>query len=304
MKDPHFIGYIPDWLQPWIALCILVSPFVTWLITWLSEKKTQRMQAEQKILISEQLSRQGRQINNAINARDSASVQYGDYMANTEAYTKAVLLVENQIDANNGKSADVFNIKFTVVGMKFSWIFVIEPLFTLLEQSNKDLRFCFQILLVSPDFIQSLPITDENKDDWADQSRGKINAFVRKINYLEKLEYGDRLSVSIKQYFSIPQYHGFIINDDHLYISRTDWIFVNNKPHKLTVGENRYRYFNRTPFDELEESSPNKEIKNERVDLFLHWHNFYWETSGVPILHYKNGSWITRPPELTRNILA
>ena len=95
-----------------------------------------------------------------------------------------------------------------------------------------------------------------------------------------------RFSVEIRTYQSIPQYHGIIINNHRLFLGRTDWIFDHEKP-ELTVGENRYRYFD-------SKTRIGDERGKERIDLFLHWHKFYWACYSKPVLVFKNGNWELR----------
>ncbi|MDZ7969752.1 MAG: hypothetical protein RM368_33215 [Nostoc sp. DedSLP03] len=81
----------------------------------------------------------------------------------------------------------------------------------------------------------------------------------------------DRFSISARVYKNIPHWHGFLVNGEHLFLGRTDWDFSTNKP-KLSVGQNKYRYFNQSAV-----------AGSERIDLFSDWHKYYFEFASKSI---------------------
>jgi hypothetical protein len=208
------------------------------------------------------------------------ALHYGSYMLNTEAFDKASKWLIDYLNSNLDKEITL-DIKITAVGMTYSWPGFIEKIPAWLDQHNK-CNINIEALLVSPDYLKRLPIADSPKD-WADESRRRVIDFNKLVDGLPP-QNRKRLSCAIKNYEAIPQYHGVLINNDRLFLGRTDWKYDNypQKKPELTVGQNRYRYFNRA-------TTQGHDRGSERVDLFLHWHRFYWERHSKPVLAYKNG---------------
>jgi hypothetical protein len=75
----------------------------------------------------------------------------------------------------------------------------------------------------------------------------------------------NRLSIVAKVYKNIPHWHGYLVNNEYLFLGRADWDLSSHKP-KLSVGQNKYRYFDRTAI-----------AGSERIDLFSDWHRYYFE---------------------------
>lgn len=203
---------------------------------------------------------------------------YGAYQKNSEAYNNASEWVSaylsDRIDAK-------LDIKITAVGMAYSWLGFLKKLpIWLKNNSSCQINVC--ILLVDPKHLEELPIAI-SPINWAEQSRARISDIEEMIDQLSKTEQ-ERLCCTIKFYRELPQYHGILINNDQLFLGRTDWRFDNcpeGQP-ELRVGQNRYRYFNRRTTQGADRGA-------ERVDLFLHWHDFFSIYCSTPIFDFKNG---------------
>lgn len=176
-----------------------------------------------------------------------------------------------------GKPLD---IKITAVGMAYSWNDFVDKIPGWLQE-NPNCKINLSILLVNPEYLDRLPI-GKTPRDWAQESRNRILDMEKLVNCLTE-EQKNNLSCVIKNYEEIPQYHGILINNDQLFLGRTDWKLDRpGRSPELTVGQNRYRYFNRNTTQEEDRGS-------ERVGLFLNWHRYYCEYNSNKIIEFENG---------------
>ncbi|MDZ8258445.1 hypothetical protein [Nostoc sp. ChiQUE01b] len=160
------------------------------------------------------------------------------------------------------------DIKILAVSMTFSWNFVAGKVTKILKD-YVNAHINIEILLVDSDYLESLQL--ESYDiNWAAESRQRVTQIKNFINGLPD-NWRDRFSISARVYRNIPHWHGFLVNGEHLFLGRTDWDFSTNKP-KLSVGQNKYRYFNRTAV-----------AGSERIDLFSDWHKYYFEFASKSI---------------------
>jgi hypothetical protein len=210
----------------------------------------------------------------------NTSLHYGSYMSNTDAFAIASNWIIDHLNSNLNKKI-ILDIKITVVGMAYSWPGFVDKIPAWLDQHN-ECNINLEVLLVSPDYLRRLPIATSPKD-WADESQRRVIDLNKLVDGLPP-QNRKRLSCAIKTYEAIPQYHGILINNDQLFLGRTDWKYENSPPKdpELTVGQNRYRYFNRA-------TTQGHDRGSERVDLFLHWHRFYWGYQSETVLVFKNG---------------
>jgi hypothetical protein len=210
----------------------------------------------------------------------STSLHYGSYMSNADAFSIASKWIIDHLNSNLNEEVTL-DIKVTVVGMAYSWPGFVDKIPAWLDQHNK-CNINIEMLLVSPDYLRRLPIANSPKD-WADESQRRVIDLNKLVDGLPP-QNRKRLSCAIKTYEAIPQYHGILINNDQLFLGRTDWKYDNcpSKDPELTVGQNRYRYFNRA-------TTQGHDRGSERVDLFLHWHRFYWHYQSETVLVFKNG---------------
>ena len=203
---------------------------------------------------------------------------YGKYLVNSEAYAKASEWVSNYLKSRTDSELD---IKITAVGMAFSWLGFLKKIPTWLE-NNPGCRIHVCILLVDPNHLEELPIAI-SPINWVEQSTSRISDIEKMTDELLPPE-KERFCCTIKFYRQLPQYHGILINDDQLFLGRTDWKFDNcpeGKP-ELTVGQNRYRYFNRT-------TTQGQDRGFERIDLFLNWHKFFSNYYSKIVYEFKKG---------------
>jgi hypothetical protein len=81
----------------------------------------------------------------------------------------------------------------------------------------------------------------------------------------ETERYKGRLIFTARTYKNLPHWHGLLVNEEQLFQGRTNWHFIEQKP-TLTVGGNRYRYFNSLDAE-----------GTERIELFGNWHRYYFD---------------------------
>lgn len=211
------------------------------------------------------------------------NLYYGKYMPNNEAYENAVEQVKKYLEDNQSNKHAQIDIKITAVGMAFSWRAFIDHLPDWLE-SHQLCHFDIQILLSDPEHLDKMPI-DRTPKHWAQESRNRITDL---DNMMEALlpQQKERVNCTIRTFEAIPQYHGILLNNEHLFLGRTDWIFTrcaNGRDPQLTVGENRYRYFHKS-------TDVDQDRGSERVGLFCNWHKYRWEYRAKDIVVYQRGA--------------
>lgn len=164
-------------------------------------------------------------------------------------------------------------IKIIAVSMTFSWGLIRYRLPKMLKD-YPDARINIEVLLVDSTYLESLDL--ENYDfNWAEESKQRVkqvNDFVTGLP--EPLS--NRLTISARLYKNLPHWHGILINNECLFIGRTDWEFPTGKP-KLSVGQNKYRYFDRS-----------SSLGSERINLFVNWHKYYFQFASKPTSHVIN----------------
>lgn len=158
----------------------------------------------------------------------------------------------------NGKP---LNIKYELlaVAMTFSWEFIHKTLPSILD-AYPMARVELNLLFVDPDYLDGLDLP-EYPVNWAEISRKRITEIMEFAVQAQK--YQGRLTFSARTYQNLPHWHGWLINNTHLFLGRTDWNISGSKP-ALTVGQNKYRYFDKDKPEGL-----------ERISLFQDWHTYY-----------------------------
>jgi hypothetical protein len=144
--------------------------------------------------------------------------------------------------------------------MTFSWGFIRDRMPKILRD-YPDSYATVELAFVEHKYLESLNL--ENYDiNWSDESKQRVRDINNFINGLPE-QLTERLCIVARLYKNLPHWHGFLIDDEYLFLGRTDWSFSRNKP-KLTVGQNKYRYFDRS-----------STMGIERIELFKDWHKYY-----------------------------
>jgi hypothetical protein len=206
--------------------------------------------------------------------------RYGQYMSREQAFATASSWVDNYLEENDKEAVKV-EISMMVVGMVYSWRGFLSKIPAWLN-SHPTATFEVQVLLADSNFLEGLPICTSAENKWAEESARRIEDIKHMIETL-KPNCKHRIKCVVKTYKMLPQYHGIVINRQHLYLGRTDWNFdvPEGSAPELTVGQNRYRYFDR---DRDEGADKGK----ERVGLFLNWHKYFWENYSNEVFSYIN----------------
>ena len=192
--------------------------------------------------------------------------RYGQYMSREQAFATASTWIDSYLEEHMQESVKI-DIQMMVVGMAYSWQGFLSKLPTWLD-SHPTCTMDIHVLLVDSEFLQKLPIAIVPYN-WAEESSRRITDIQNMVKSL-KPNCRNRLRCVVKTYKMLPQYHGIVLNSQHLYLGRTDWNFEipTGVYPELTVGQNRYRDFDR---NRDEGSDKGK----ERVGLFLNWFKFF-----------------------------
>lgn len=190
---------------------------------------------------------------------------YTDYI---EALQDTEKRIRECLENDKSNSQNYIDIKILAVSMTFSWNFVAGKVPRILrDYANAHINI--EILLVDSDYLESLQL-EAYDINWALESKQRVMQIKNFINGLPD-SWHHRFSISARVYKNIPHWHGFLVNSEYLFLGRTDWDFSTKKP-KLSVGQNKYRYFNRSVF-----------AGSERIDLFSNWHKYYFEFASKSI---------------------
>jgi hypothetical protein len=158
-----------------------------------------------------------------------------------------------------GERTQKVEIRIHAVGMAYSWKHFVEEISAMLE----DYPGCeieLKILFVDHAYLSSLDFANI-EENWAEESKDRLKDAQDLLSAAPKLR--GRLSFSVKTYSGLPFWHGILVNDEHLFIGRTNFKFETTRP-QLSVGRNRYRYFNTTD-------------NEDRIARFHNWHRYHYE---------------------------
>ena len=206
-------------------------------------------------------------------------IQYGTYLESTAAFAKARSLVDHLLETHPGSDPIHLDIKLTAVGMHYSWPAFLSNI-SRWVQKYQNCYFRLSILLVDPQYLKTLSFS-RLPIDWAKESENRVTDLQNMIDALDSSK-KERISFVFRVFQGLPQYHGLVINDEYLFLGRSDWTFNKDRPPELSVGQNRYRYFYKSKTDGDDRGS-------ERVNLFLNWHKFYYDHNSRIVLECREG---------------
>ena len=119
------------------------------------------------------------------------------------------------------------------------------------------------VLFVDPNFLKGRVVVATD-DRWVNTSRRRLTEVKQFATDCQR-DYQSRLEFRARIYRNLPHWHGWLLNDEHLFLGRTDWEYKFDQPH-LRVGQNKYRHFDMS----------NKEGQ-ERIELFKSWQKYYFD---------------------------
>ncbi|MFN6568659.1 hypothetical protein [Dendronalium sp. ChiSLP03b] len=192
---------------------------------------------------------------------------YGDALRDAERCIISCLN-DGMKRQKNTTDKNKIEIKVIAVAMTFSWRFICDKVPKILRD-YPDSYANIELTFVDHQYLEDLNL--ENYDiNWSEESKQRIRDINNFINGLPE-QLSDRLCIVARVYKNLPHWHGFLIDDEYLFLGRTDWSFFRDKP-KLTVGQNKYRYFDRSSSTGI-----------ERIELFKDWHKYYLQFGSEPL---------------------
>jgi Cu/Ag efflux protein CusF len=177
------------------------------------------------------------------------------YPNSTRAFAAMAERIEEEV---TNKSHPRVDLKLIAVAMTYSWDgFITISIPALL---GKGVSVNLEVVFVDPIFLRDLKLVNRGVD-WAEKSALRMTEVIQFAELCEKFD--GRFRFVAKTYRNLPHWHGWLVNDEHLFLGRTRWDFADG--HKvLTVGQNEYRYFDTS----IKEGQ-------ERIELFLQWFKYY-----------------------------
>jgi len=162
-------------------------------------------------------------------------------------------------------TSPTIELKLIAVAMTFSWENFILTVIPDLLNDYSNLTINLDIVFVSHQHLETQKI-GQGDIDWLKKSKARILE-VKDFHSKYKRQFKQRFNFRAKTYFNLPHWHGWLFNEDHLFLGRTSWeIYENNLP-ILKVGQNKYRHFSNP--GENDEAA-------ERIELFRNWHKYYF----------------------------
>lgn len=189
------------------------------------------------------------------------------------AFSDVLRIVSDYINNAQEPSAEI-QLRLIAVSMCFSWRFINDDLVPFVR-SHRDTNFLIRIAIIQPEYLSQFDL-DTKKFNWAEFSHN-LPAEITLLEQRLRTEGITNLTIETFYYEGFPQYHGVLINGEHLYLGITDWDTEteSGKP-RLTVGDNEYRYFNTT-----------SKTGKSRIKLFRHWFTFcckYKNIKSLPLI--------------------
>jgi hypothetical protein len=184
-------------------------------------------------------------------------------------------LVEQRSVSNNEALVE---LKLLTIAMTFSCRFVTQHIPQIISR-YPEVTIQIQILIVDPSFLDDLDIS-RNPVQYGKTCRRSIDEIQALLD--DPVRHQRRLRLTLRQYSSLPQWHGLLIGEDHLFMGRTDWVFAENEKPALSVGHNTYRHYGKA--DQRGE---------QRIKLFENWHRYYSDFASTPIIPSQSANNIT-----------
>lgn len=152
---------------------------------------------------------------------------------------------------------DGISLKFIVVAMSHSWTMIYDNMDTLLKECPSGKKISIEIAMVDGSYLE-----EKRLDHWAQESKLKSS----QIESFSKRYSREILEINVYHYKNLPHWHGILINDDILFLGRTDWKFNEDKDTpEFQVGEIEYRLFKRD----------DSVGGGERIAKFINWFKYY-----------------------------
>lgn len=235
------------------------------------QAQTNKVQAEaEKIRIeAENLRKESAEnVKVAIEISESAKDLLGqgkEYQYYKDAFAQMEKTIQEYIDDSARRGViPVVRLKLIAVAMTFSWEFFISTFIPLILENSKA-KIELDILFLDWNYLKN-DINPRITDiDWVSKSKTRLDEVK---NFSKKYkQFKSRFSFRAKVYRNLPHWHGWLINNDHLFLGRTDWIFDGDDTRpELRVGQNEYRHFDKSSSE-----------GSRRINLFELWQKYYFD---------------------------
>jgi len=182
------------------------------------------------------------------------------FINHQRAFHDAIAVIKDSITRQNDPLSEI-DLRLISVAMRFSFNFFNRELVPIVKD-YPNVQFVLRVAVINPDYLAQFDL-DTKEFDWNHFSRDLPAKIIDLDNQLH-VEGITNLTIETFYYEGFPQYHGLMVNREHLYTGITDWDWntQSGKP-RLTVGSNEYRYFN-----------SNSQIGKKRIELFRHWFTY------------------------------
>jgi hypothetical protein len=174
-------------------------------------------------------------INQRLDKIDSSlRVKFPPDLAN---YNVVVNHIREILEDRLGHNKDV-TIRILCVSAQFTWKQLIEEtLPEFFNMGNRNPKITVELLIVKPELLR----------DWGQLGLSMdAEATLLKIPFFEnryKAEFDTgKISLTVLQYDTIPQWHGLMVDDDIIFIGECKWEKKDDQLH-LLVGQKEYRKF-------------------------------------------------------------
>jgi hypothetical protein len=267
-------------LAPWLVVLILGLVYIKPIIGIMNrlvrakvstngvELEAQKQQLGKIAVQSEEVSEILKSIDEKIEKISQQEKPYSNYSDALQDAEKCIMACLGD-RKKCAMDRDKIDIKIIAVSMTFSWGFVRDRIPMILKD-YPDSYATIELAFVEHKYLESLNL--ENYDiNWSEESKQRLKDVNSFNNGLPK-QLTERLCITARLYKNLPHWHGLLIDNEYLFLGRTDWSFSGDKP-KLTVGQNKYRYFDRS-----------STIGIERVELFKDWHKYYFQHASEALL--------------------
>ncbi|NER37456.1 MAG: hypothetical protein F6J93_26425 [Oscillatoria sp. SIO1A7] len=159
-------------------------------------------------------------------------------------------------------SKDGISLSFIAVAMRYSWPMIEDNIDFLLEQCPKGTAISIEVAMVDNSYL-----ADKQLFDWAEESEktdSKIKLF--RDRYAKELNEDKSIKLNVYHYNNLPHWHGILINNEILFLGRTDWRFKEGEsiPY-FYVGQTKYRLF----------KQDDNVGGGERIKKFVNWFKYY-----------------------------
>ena len=132
------------------------------------------------------------------------------------------------------------------------------------KKIKNNAHFHYKGLIINPDYEKIVPLLGGHSNI----SKKCVEAQLERAETLKNQKLNN-VSMELRSYSNLPHFHGFVINEKHLFVG-----FTEIEAGKLMGGKYPYIYILR---------NDRSQFSKHLFDMFLSWFNYTWETSQTKI---------------------